>query len=99
MTIEQRASRSNANRHGFWRGRAGILTVTLLLGVVLSPPGFVAADDRDSEKQEKGDWYVPPLPPLKDRMQSIHAVLLPSGKVLMLINVIVSVVFQGVEKG
>ena len=82
MTTEQCTSRSNANQRRFRRGRAGVLVVTLLLGVVLSPPGFVAADERNSEKKEKGGWYVPPLPLLKDRMQSVHAALLPSGKVL-----------------
>src|SRR5208337_5126994 len=33
--------------------------------------------------EQKGSWFVPPLPAEKDRLQSIHAVLLPNGKVLM----------------
>jgi galactose oxidase-like protein len=32
---------------------------------------------------EKGAWYVPPLPPLSDRMQAVHIVLLPDGNVLI----------------
>ncbi len=32
---------------------------------------------------QKGSWFVPPLPALKDRLQAIHTVLLPDGKVLM----------------
>jgi hypothetical protein len=34
-------------------------------------------------KEKLGAWYEVPLPPAKDRMQSVHAALLPSGKVLM----------------
>lgn len=34
-------------------------------------------------KEEFGAWYLPPLPPLKDRMQSVHVALLPDGKVLI----------------
>ncbi len=34
--------------------------------------------------EKRGSWFVPPLPAEpKDRLQSIHAVLLPNGKVLM----------------
>ncbi len=32
---------------------------------------------------QKGSWFVPPLPAEKDRLQAIHTVLLPNGKVLM----------------
>jgi hypothetical protein len=45
--------------------------------------GSGAADGGDLEKRDKGYWYAPPLPPLADRMQAVHAVLLPSGKVLI----------------
>jgi hypothetical protein len=31
-------------------------------------------------KEDYGAWYVPPLPPLEDRMQSVHVALLPEGK-------------------
>jgi Domain of unknown function (DUF1929) len=34
-------------------------------------------------KEKLGAWYEVPLPPVKDRMQCVHAALLPSGKVLM----------------
>ncbi len=37
----------------------------------------------EGPREQKGSWFVPPLPPLKDRLQSIHAVLLPNGKILM----------------
>ena len=33
--------------------------------------------------QKMGGWYVVPMPRLGDRMQAVHAALLPSGKVLM----------------
>ena len=43
-----------------------------------------AVEGADSpEEHEKGVWYTPPLPPLGDRMQAVHTVLLPNGKVLM----------------
>ena len=37
----------------------------------------------DGPKEEMGAWYAPPLPPQTDRMQAVHATLLPNGKVLI----------------
>lgn len=37
----------------------------------------------EGRPEDKGSWFVPPLPAEQDRLQSIHAVLLPNGKVLM----------------
>ncbi|MGA7498119.1 MAG: galactose oxidase early set domain-containing protein [Isosphaeraceae bacterium] len=37
----------------------------------------------EGKPEDKGSWIVPPLPAEQDRLQSIHAVLLPNGKVLM----------------
>jgi hypothetical protein len=46
------------------------------------------ADSRDllateGPPQELGAWYIPPLPPEQERMQAVHAALLPNGKVLI----------------
>ncbi|ABA23794.1 conserved hypothetical protein [Trichormus variabilis ATCC 29413] len=34
-------------------------------------------------KEEMGAWETLPMPPLEDRMQSVHTILLPNGKVLV----------------
>ena len=70
----------NSNRYVAW---TAIVTMAMLVAP-LPCQGFpVASGDGDLKKQEKGDWYTPPLPLLEDRMQSVHTILLPNGKVLM----------------
>ena len=68
-----------SHRYVIW---AWILSIAVLMVLPAYPGSYAAASD-DLEKGEKGDWYTPPLPPLHDRMQAVHAVLLPNGKVLI----------------
>ena len=71
------------------------LSVGLLTMAISGCPGGETQDTQEAEdkalgllatlgpKDRLGAWSVPKLPPVKDRMQAVHATLLPNGKVLI----------------
>ena len=66
--VRRRARRLRDDRRGWGVGTRGG-----------EKPGLAS----EGPPGQKGSWFVPPLPALKDRLQAIHTVLLPNGKVLM----------------
>ena len=59
------------------------LTIVLALSLVLSGWEEAIADTAIGSKETMGAWETIPMPPQKDRMQSVHTILLPNGKILM----------------
>ncbi|MFQ5684764.1 MAG: galactose oxidase early set domain-containing protein [Candidatus Binatia bacterium] len=80
MAAEKGMRARKNNPHVFWAWTLMVAVLALLPAYEVS---YTAASDDNLEKREKGDWYTPPLPPLHDRMQAVHTVLLPNGMVLI----------------
>ena len=58
---------------------AFVLAFSLVFGIGKQ----AIADTAIGSKETMGAWETIPLPPLEDRMQSVHTTVLPNGKVLM----------------
>ncbi len=79
---------------GHWRRwSAGAVLAALLAGAgglaFAHQGGSVSGYDTrallaaEGPREERGAWYVPPLPPEEQRTQAVHTVVLPNGKVLI----------------
>ena len=62
-----------------------LAAVALTLLMLMAPPAAVAAAvaDQTANSSAQGRWQAAPLPEPEKRIQSVHSVLLPNGKVLM----------------
>ncbi|MGK7897349.1 MAG: galactose oxidase-like domain-containing protein [Xenococcus sp. (in: cyanobacteria)] len=59
------------------------LTFVLAFTLVFGSADKAIAETRTGGKASLGAWETVPLPPQSERIQSVHTVLLPNGKVLM----------------
>ncbi|MEM9922720.1 MAG: galactose oxidase-like domain-containing protein [Cyanobacteria bacterium P01_D01_bin.50] len=57
--------------------------LTIVLALSLALCGWEKAIADTASQETMGAWETIPMPPQKDRMQSVHTTLLPNGKILM----------------
>ena len=87
MTNPMSVSPALWKRSGLPRWLSTVMGLALSALILLAPPigawAGQAAEVAESTPASQGRWEASPLPDANTRMQAVHSVLLPNGKVLM----------------